>query len=211
MINGAERLDAGRAAVWAAMGMKAALVLAFVVALAVPLDHLADKGMALRFPLFMLSTVVVPLAWGWRRFSPYPAAADTLLVAPFLADTLANLAGFYDAFGFTDDVVHALSGILVVLAFHAWRFRLLDAGAAGSQWDSWLLGAGIGALAIVGWEVAEWSVVEAGFDFGIPLTYGDTVGDLATSTFGGMVGSMLGVGFLGRSQARWRAAQGLRG
>ena len=66
MINGAERLDAGRAAVWAAMGMKAALVLAFVVALAVPLDHLADKGMALRFPLFMLSTVVVPLAWGWR-------------------------------------------------------------------------------------------------------------------------------------------------
>ena len=197
MITGAERLDGGRAAVRVAMGMKAALVLAFVVALIVPLDHLADKGMALRFPLFMLSTVVVPLAWGRRRFSPFPAAADTLLVAPFLADTLANLAGFYDAFGFTDDVIHALSGMLVVLAFHAWRFRLLDTGAAGSQWDSWLLGAGIGAMAIVGWEVAEWSVVEAGFDFGIPLTYGDTVGDLATSTSGGMVGSWLGVRLLG--------------
>ena len=197
VITGAERLDGGRAAVRVAMGMKAALVLAFVVALIVPLDHLADKGMALRFPLFMLSTVVVPLAWGRRRFSPFPAAADTLLVAPFLADTLANLAGFYDAFGFTDDVIHALSGMLVVLAFHAWRFRLLDTGAAGSQWDSWLLGAGIGAMAIVGWEVAEWSVVEAGFDFGIPLTYGDTVGDLATSTSGGMVGSWLGVRLLG--------------
>lgn len=61
-------------------------------------------------------------------------------------------------------------------------------------------------MAIVGWEVAEWSVVEAGFDFGIPLTYGDTVGDLALSTFGGMVGSILGVGFLGRGKARWRAA-----
>ena len=196
VITGAERLDSGRAAVRVALGMKTALVLAFVVALAVPLDHLADKGMALRFPLFMLSTLVVPLAWRWRRFSPYPAAADTLLVAPFLADTLANLAGFYDAFGFTDDVVHALSGLLVVLAFHAWRFRQPSAGGE-SRSNSWLLGAGIGALAIVGWEVVEWAVVEAGFDFGIPLTYGDTVGDLASSTAGGMVGSWLGARFLG--------------
>ena len=196
MGTGAERLDATRWATQAAVGMKAALVLAFVVALAVPLDHLADKGMALRFPLFMLSTMVVPLAWGWRRFSPYPAAADTLLVAPFLADALANIAGFYDAFGATDDVVHGLSGLLVVLAFHAWRFRRLG-GEGGSRRDWWLLGAGIGALAIVGWEVAEWAVVEAGFDFGIPLTYGDTVGDLASSTAGGMVGSWLGVRFLG--------------
>ena len=196
MGTGAERLDATRWATQAAVGMKAALVLAFLVALAVPLDHLADKGMALRFPLFMLSTVVVPLAWGWRRFSPYPAAADTLLVAPFLADALANIAGFYDAFGATDDVVHGLSGLLVVLAFHAWRFRRLG-GEGGWRRDWWLLGAGIGALAIVGWEVAEWAVVEAGFDFGIPLTYGDTVGDLASSTSGGMVGSWLGVRFLG--------------
>ena len=200
VIAGAERLDGRRAAVRVAMGMKAALVLAFLVALAVPLDHLADKGMALRFPLFMLSTVVVPLAWGWRRFSPYPAAADTLLVAPFLVDTLANLFGFYDAFGVTDDVVHALSGLLVVLAFNAWRFRRLGGGGE-SRGSAWLLGAGIGALAIVGWEVAEWAVVEAGFDFGIPLTYGDTVGDLASSTSGGMVGSWLGVRFLGPPQS----------
>ena len=198
MIIGAERLDGGRAAVRVAMGMKAALGLAFLVALIVPLDHLVGKGMALRFPLFMLSTVAVPLAWWWRRFSPYPASADTLLVAPFLADTLANLFGFYDALEVTDDVVHGLSGMLVVLAFHAWRFRQLGGGGE-SRGGCWLLGAGIGALAIVGWEVTEWAVVEAGFDFGIPLTYGDTVGDLATSTAGGMVGSWLGVRFLGSS------------
>ena len=188
-------MDTGPAAVWVAMGMKAALMLTLVVALAAPLDHMADKGMALRFPLFTVLAVVVPLAWR-RRFRPYPAAADSLLVAPFLVDTLANLAGFYDAFGVTDDVVHALSGLLVVLAFHAWRFRRLD-GGGGSRLDCWLLGAGVGALAIVGWEVAEWSAVEAGFDFGVPLTYGDTIGDLATSTTGGMAGSWLGVRFLG--------------
>ena len=52
------------------MGMKAALALAFVVALTVPLDQLEGKGMGFRFPLFMLSAAVVPLAWR-RRFSPY--------------------------------------------------------------------------------------------------------------------------------------------
>ena len=202
MITGVERLDRRRGAVPVAMGMKAALALALVVALVVPLDHLAGKGMALRFPLFLLVAVVVPRAWRWRRFYPYPAAADTLLVAPFVLDTVANIAGFYDSFGFTDEVVHPLSGMLVVLAFHAWRFRLLG-GGGGSRGSSWLLGAGIGALVIVGWEVAEWTAVEAGFDFGVPLTYGDTVGDLASSTAGGMVGSWLGVRFLGpREQPR---------
>ena len=188
-------MDTGPAAVWVAMGMKAALALALVVALVAPLDHLADKGMAVRFPLFMLLSAVVPLVWRWRRFSPYPAAADTLLVAPFLVDTVANIAGFYDSFSFADDVIHPLSGMLVVLAFHAWWFRQ-PSPRAGSGLDWWLLGAGVGALAIVGWEVGEWAAVEAGFDFGVPLTYGDTVGDLATSTTGGMVGSWLGVRFL---------------
>ncbi len=61
------------------MGMKAALALAFVVALTVPLDQLEGKGMGFRFPLFMLSAVVVPLAWR-RRFRPYPATADVLVV-----------------------------------------------------------------------------------------------------------------------------------
>ena len=178
------------------MATKAALLVALVVALTVPLEHLESRGMAFRLPLFMLVAAAVPLAWWRQRFSPYPAAADTLLVAPFLVDTVANIAGFYDSFVFIDDVVHALSGMLVVLAFHAWRFRR-HGGGGGSRWDSWLLGAGVGAVAIVGWEVLEWAAVETGFDFGVPLTYGDTVGDLATSTGGGMLGSWLGVRFLG--------------
>lgn len=180
------------------MAMKAALLATLVVALTVPLEHLESRVMAVRLPLFMLVAAAVPLAWRWRRFSPYPAAADTLLVAPLLVDTVANIAGFYDSFAFTDDVVHGLSGMLVVLAFHAWRFRQLSDGG-GSRWDYWLLGAGVGALAIVGWEVLEWAAVEAGFDFGAPLTYGDTVGDLALSTAGGMLGSWLGVRYLSRS------------
>ena len=191
-VSGVAKLDTRLAMQRLALGMKAALALAFVIALTVPLDHLEGKGMAFRFPLFMLSAVVVPLAWR-RRFSPFPATADVLIVAPFLIDTLANLVGIYDAYNATDDVLHALNWTLLVAAFHAWDCRSTQQRTAA---DAWLLGAGIGALAIVGWEVAEWIVSEAGAGGRLNLTYDDTVGDLALSTAGGMIGSWIGVRFL---------------
>jgi len=194
--TGAERLDARRGAVPAAIGIKVALALAFVVALTVPLDQLEGKGMAFRFPVFMLSAVLVPLAWR-RRFRPYPATADVLLVAPFLIDTLGNLVGLYDAYDATDDVMHTFNWVLLVAAFHAWRFRRSPGSDPISKFEVWLLGVGIGALAIVGWEIAEWIVAETGAGGGLALTYDDTVGDLALSTAGGMLGSWLGVQYLG--------------
>lgn len=190
--SGVARLDSGAWGVRLAVAMKAALVLAFVVALTVPLDHLEGKGMGFRFPLFMLSTVVVPVAWR-RRFAPYPATADVLVVLPFLLDTLGNLLGFYDSLAATDDVLHTSNWVLLVSAFHAWRFRRIDPVSDLSKADAWLLGAGIGALAIVGWEIAEWIVAETGAGGGLSLTYGDTIGDLALSSAGGMIGSFLGV------------------
>ena len=48
----------------------------------------------------------------------------------------------------------------------------------------------------MGWEIAEWIVAETGPGGGLALTYGDTVGDLALSTVGGMIGSWLGVQYL---------------
>ena len=189
-------MDARRGAFGAAVAMKAALALAFVVALTVPLDQLEGKGMGFRFPLFMLSAVVVPLAWR-GRFRPYPAAADVLVVAPFLLDTLGNLVGLYDAYDVTDDMLHTINWVLLVGAFHAWRFRRGGSANTMSQADAWLLGAGLGALAIVGWEIAEWIVAETGAGGGLALTYGDTIGDLALSTAGGLIGSWAGVRFLG--------------
>ncbi|WP_419842925.1 hypothetical protein [Candidatus Poriferisodalis sp.] len=191
--GGVAALDSRRRAVAVAMACKAALALCFLVAIALPLDHLEGKGMAFRFPLFMLSAAVVPLAWAWRgRFRPYPATADALIVAPFLIDTLGNLAHVYDSFDATDDVLHTVNWILLVGAFHAWRYR--RGGAASlSRSDAWLLGAGLGALAIVGWEAAEWIVAATGAGGGLDLTYDDTVADLVLSTVGGMVGSALAV------------------
>ena len=174
--------------------MKAAIVLAFAFALTLPLDHLEGKAMGLRVPLFVGSAAVVPLVERFRRDprAPYPHIADALVVAPFLVDTLGNLLGIYDTWSGTDDVLHFLNWVLLVGAFQAFRFRRTD-----SRLDAVLLGAGFGALAIVAWEIMEWAVDETGAGGGLGLTYGDTIGDLALSTGGGIVGAMVGVRLFG--------------
>lgn len=171
--------------------MRAALVVVFVLAIALPLDHLDGKGMAFRAPLFGLSMLVVPLV-SRGRLTPPANTADVLVVAPFLFDTLGNLLGIYDSYSHTDDVLHALNWFLLVSAFHAWRFRRV-----ADVRDARLVGAGVGALAIVAWEIAEWAVAESGAGGGLALTYGDTIGDLALSTSGGIVASFVAVALFG--------------
>jgi hypothetical protein len=172
--------------------MKIAIVVVFGIAIFVPLDVLEGKGMAFRAPFFVGVAGVIPLIQRFRPRTPYPHVADSLIVAPFLVDTLANLLGFYDKYNSTDDVLHTVNWVLLVLAFHALRFR-----SVADNRDARLLGAGFGALAIVAWEIAEWIVQETGAGGGLALTYGDTVGDLTLSTSGGIVGSFLGVALFG--------------
>ena len=119
--------------------------------------------------------------------------------APFLLDTLGNVVGIYDAVDATDDVLHAVNWVLLVAAFHAFRFRAVD-----DRRDALLLGYGVGALAIVWWEAMEWAVSEDGFAGadGLALTYGDTIGDLVLSSTGGLLGSILGVWYFGPATGR---------
>ncbi len=173
--------------------MRSALVVSLALAIALPLDQLEGKGMGFRAPLFALSMAVVPLA-SRHRLTPPANTADLLLVAPFLFDTLGNLLGFYDSYSHTDDVLHALNWFLLVSAFHAWRFRRV-----ADDRDARLIGAGVGALAIVAWEIAEWAVAKSGAGGGLALTYSDTIGDLALSTGGGIVASFVAVHVLGHS------------
>ena len=177
MSSGVTRLDSGAWGVRVAIGMKVALALAFVVALTVPLEHLDGKGMGFRFPLFMLSTVVVPIAWWRRRIEPYPATADVLIVLPFLLDTLGNLVGSYDTFTVTDDVLaHVELGAVGVglprLAIPSSRFlqaicRKPTPGCweqASARWPS-----SAGRSPSGSWP-------ETGAGGGLSLTYGDTRG-----------------------------------
>jgi hypothetical protein len=172
--------------------VKAALAVAFAVAIFWPPDVVEGKNMAARAPIFLAPAVIVPVLARIRRWEPYPHLADALLSLPFLLDTLGNLLGFYDRYGSTDDVLHAANWVVLVMAFHAFRYRNVN-----DHRDAVLLGYGFGAIAIIAWEAFEWLISDAGpFAGDVPdalsLSYGDTVGDLVISSTGGLVGSLIG-------------------
>lgn len=174
--------------------IKALLALSFAIAIIGRPDVVDGKAMGFRAPLFLAPMIIVPMLAKFRGWEPYPHTADALLSAPFLVDTLANLLGIYDRFLTTDDVLHLLNWVLLVAAYHAFRFRNVF-----NRSEAILLGYGLGAIAIVWWEALEWAVSEDGFGGagGLALTYGDTVGDLVLSSTGGLIGSVLAVFWLG--------------
>lgn len=184
---------------WANLAMKVGLIVAFALAIGLTPDTVEGKAMGFRAPLFLAPIVIVPILARVRAWEPYPHTADALLAAPFLIDTLGNLLGVYDDFAQTDDVLHALNWILLVGAFHAFRFRNIE-----DRRDAVLLGYGFGAVAIVWWEVLEWTVSEDGFGGAgaLALTYEDTIGDLFLSSTGGLIGSLLAVWWLGPPRTR---------
>lgn len=177
---------------WFNVAVKAGLAVSFLIAIVWEPDVVEGKNMAARAPLFLGPAVVVPVLAAARRWRPYPHLADGLLSVPFLIDTLGNLLGFYDRYPATDDVLHFVNWIALVMAFHAFRYRNVS-----DHRDAVLLGAGFGAIAIIVWEGFEWLISDAGPLAGdvpdaLSLTYGDTVGDLVLSSTGGLIGSLVG-------------------
>jgi hypothetical protein len=190
---------------WANIAIKVALVLTFAVAIVFEPSGAQGKGMEYRAPAFLGSAILVPLIAIRRRWIPFPHTADGLLAAPFLLDTLANTAGFYERFNATDDVLHLVNWILLVGAFHAFRFRNVH-----HRNDALLLGYGVGALAIIWWEGFEWLLSTEGpltGGGGLALGYTDTVGDLILSSSGGLLGSALAIAVLGPTAAAGRPAE----
>jgi hypothetical protein len=146
----------------------------------------AGKGMGYRLVVFMIPALVVPVMWRRRR-GMYAAALDAALTVPFLLDTAANAVGLYDSLDATDDILHFVNWLVLIAGITA----TITAHTPGaSRWLQTLAGTGVGAMAIIGWEIAEYGVMEAGVG-NLSLTYGDTLGDLALSTAGGAIGAIL--------------------
>ncbi len=167
--------------------VRAALVVAIGVTVSFPSwEQFEGKGMLFRAPFYLLPLVVVPVIWRLRgRPAPYPYAVDALVVAPFLLDTCGNIFGFYNNYDVTDDVLHFLNWLLLIAGV-----TLALARSGLGRWNAWTTAYGIGGLAIIWWEFAEYIVQEAG-TAGLGLTYGDTIGDLLLSSTGGGVGAAL--------------------
>lgn len=169
----------------AAKALLAGLLL--VGALAPEVGGFAGKGMAYRLPVFLLPALLVPLWWRRHRGS-YPIGLDAALTVPFLLDTAANAVGLYDHVDATDDVLHTVNWVVLVGGIvHTIAHRV---PRSVPSWLAVTAGTGIGAIAIIGWEVAEYLIMQAGVG-GLELTYGDTLGDLVLSTGGGLIGALL--------------------
>ncbi len=167
--------------------VRVALVVAVGVSVAFPnWEQFAGKGMAFRAPFYLLPLIVVPVIWRLRgSHPPYPYMVDALVIAPFLADTLGNVFNFYNRYNRTDDVLHFVNWVLlfagVTIALRRAHTRPLSA---------WTMAWGLGGLAIIWWEAAEFLVQEMG-TAGLELTYEDTIGDLILSSTGAAVGSAI--------------------
>ncbi len=176
--------------------IKVALIVTFAIAIIFEPSGAQGKGMEYRAPAFLGSAILVPVIAIVRGWNPFPHTADALLASPFLLDTFANTAGFYERFNMTDDVLHLVNWVLLVGAFHAFRFRNVH-----HRRDAILLGYGVGGLAIIWWEGFEWLLSTegplTGDGEGLSLGYTDTVGDLILSSTGGLLGSIITIFVLG--------------
>lgn len=106
------------------IAIKIALVATFAIAIIFVPPGVVGKGMEFRAPGFLGSAILVPVIARVRNWDPYPHTADALLAAPFLLDTFANTAGFYERFNMTDDVLHLANWILLVLL--RWTRRIVS-------------------------------------------------------------------------------------
>ena len=170
-----------------AWAVRVALVVVVAFSVAFPgLPQFEGKGMAFRAPFYLAPLAVVPVIWRLRgRRSPYPNLVDALVLAPFLVDTLGNALNFYESFAATDDVLHFVNWVLLIAGVTLALLRTPLGPLA-----VWTMAYGIGGLAIIWWEAAEWLVQELG-TAGLGLTYGDTIGDLLLSSSGGAVGAAI--------------------
>ena len=183
-----------RATLAALVSTKILLVGLMVIGAVAPhVGGFAGKGIGYRLPVYMVPVLVVPLCWLYGK--SWNAALDIGLTVPFLLDTLGNLFGLFDHWNSFDNVLHFVNWLVLV-----WGITMALNAKPSRRNDSrlvWVAGTGIGALAAIGWEIAEYRIMRAGVG-NLHLTYADTLGDLAAGSVGGALGAWLAVSVTSR-------------
>ena len=169
------------------IGAKALLVALLVFgALNPDLAQFAGKAMTGRAIAYPLATMMVPVGWWlFARERPYPFAADLLITAPFLIDTVGNALNLYDSIGWWDDANHFMNWALLTAGFVlVVRWSNLTALVVG------LLGIGFGATTAILWELMEY-VTFIRNSPELATAYTDTLGDLGLGLAGSVTASAL--------------------
>jgi hypothetical protein len=179
------------------VGAKALLGALLAHALAHPdLPQYADKAMGYRLLAYPLAVLAVPVWWTLRGRGRYPHAVDLCLTAPFLLDTAGNTANLYDRVWWWDDAMHVATWAPWVTAF-----GFVVAPRVPQRWVVAGLVLGFGAVTHIGWELGEYLTFVQDHPTEAMWAYRDTIGDLALSLVGSVVGA-LAVMAIGRGDDR---------
>jgi hypothetical protein len=153
------------------------------------LPQYVDKGMPYRLALYPVAALLVPaieLIRGANRHRPYPHLIDLCVVLPFLLDTAGNTANLYDTVTWWDDLMHVLTWIPLVIAF-----GLVVRERAPGRLNVAALTVGFGAVTHILWEIAEYTTFVEDNPQEAKSAYRDTIGDLAASLIGSLIGAAI--------------------
>jgi hypothetical protein len=147
--------------------------------------RLRGKGIRARAFGYTGALFLVPAIW---RMLPnrgrYPRGLDLAVTLPLLVDAAGNSLGLYDE-AHLDDVVHFLNaGIASGVAGSLFATRTDD------PWEAAVAGASASIAAEAIWEVGEYVAMKAGAN-GMNLSYGDTIGDIADTIAGAIIGGVV--------------------
>jgi hypothetical protein len=178
---------------WLDVAFKAALVGLLAFGAFSGLDQFEGKAFGWRLVFYPLAAVVVPLGW-WLagKPRPYPYALDILLVSPFLVDVVGNTLDLYDSISWWDDLNHFVNWGLLCLAIGQLLLRFVL-----PRWALFLLVVGIGAVAAILWELAEYfAFIRNSEEY--DTAYTDTLGDMTLGLIGATVAALLPAAVLDR-------------
>jgi hypothetical protein len=166
-------------AFWLDLGVKVTLILLLAFGAFSGLERFAGKAFGWRLIGYSVAALLVPAIWAARgRRSPYPYAADTLFVLPFLIDTIGNALNLYDTIDWWDDANHFVNWALLSGAVATVLLRTHVARA-----ELFALVVGFGAVTAILWEIGEYFAFIRNSSE-LATAYTDTLGDLSLGLSG---------------------------
>lgn len=165
-------------------GVWAGLVVLLLVAALTP-GHFGDPAAPYRLVAYPVLALVLPAIWSLSRTPrPLPAFAATLVMVPFVVDTIGNLGDLYARISWFDDVAHFTNWLLLSAGI-----GLALAHEVQPRWALTVLIVGLGSLLALGWELGELA-----FFYDPPYSprlYEDTLADQSLGTAGAVVAGLL--------------------
>ena len=175
------------------LAVDAALKLLLVGALVYAATHtdiarFHDKAMGLRAVIYPIIVLLPLVIWALflRRRIGYPYLIDVMVTLPFLFDTYGNVFGLYDSITCFDDALHLVNWVPWVCTF-----GLILGYRNLGRLNVAALTVGYGAVTHILWEIGEYLAFTTGNESEMQGIYRDTVGDLAMSLTGSVVGGVL--------------------